>query len=548
MRLIGSVVKLGPIAVTGEMPRMKAAAAAVLAVVCLGVALILAFVGRAIDADEVRREERLVERRQERMLDALVEDITSAAIWNEAVTAFSGPEPDLEWTQINFGDYYADYMDHAVTLTYAPGGRLVQASRDSEVVSPDNERALVAAVRPLVEQVRRRAAARPAAAVAFEGVATANAIVAADGALYLVAASTVVPEDTSLSRLPQDPIVVSAKPLAALVDSVEADLALKDAALTPAPGSASVPIRTLSGEAAGYLSWTPARPGRSILVSAGPLLLALMLVLGIAAALLWRRIAANVRRLSASEKALGQALERAEAANVAKSRFLSNVSHELRTPLNGVLGMAEVLAMGDLSEVQRLRLQVLKESGQTLAGLIEQLLDVVRLEREAPEMASAPFEPGVLIANLVEEIRPAASAKRLRVVADPRAPGRWLGDAEHIQKVLRCLTSNAVTFTPAGSIRLRVAPAADGLVFVVEDTGVGISPDMIGSLLKPFTQADDSSTRRVGGAGLGLTISHRLTQAMGGRIEIESQEGLGTTVRVFLPLAREAEDAQTLAA
>lgn len=516
------------------MPRMKRTAGAALALVCLGVGAILFVVGQSTDRESHDQEVALVERRIERMLDKTVEDIASATIWNEAVAAFAGPEPDLAWTQVNFGDYYADYMDHALTLTYGVDGALIQVSRDSEPVAAETEAAFVEAVAPLVRDLRR-AAPEYARNFGFEAVLSRRGLIEADGRLYLVGATTVVPEDETAPRLAAPPVVVSARPMDSLVQSLSRDLGLRDVTLGGA-GAAGVQLRDIDGDTIGFVAWTPDRPGREVLMSAGPLLLILMLALAGVAAVLWRRIDEAVRRLTESEAALAEALDEARAASDAKSRFLSTMSHELRTPLNGVLGMAEVLEMGELDTRQRGQLSLLKESGQTLLALIEGILDVARLDRRHIVLNPAPFSPDALITEIAAEFAGRARFKGLELRLRAEAPAARLGDRGQLAKAFKALVQNAVTFTSEGSVCLTARETEDGLVLEVEDTGPGLGPDQVERLLKPFSQGDESSTRTVGGAGLGLAISRGLIEAMGGQLEIDSEPGRGSTFRAVLPL------------
>ncbi|RZJ96322.1 MAG: hypothetical protein EON88_08040 [Brevundimonas sp.] len=520
---------------THEMRLMKLGAAAILGVVCLGMALALFLVGRAIDESALRDEQALAERRVTRSLASISEDITSATIWNDAVTAVG--RGDLEWMQVNFGDYYADYMDHAVTLVFDGEGRLLQASRDSEPVSAASEAPLIAATQSLLAEVRKDSTdPRRRRAIGFEAVATRSGVVRADGAYYLVAAASIVPEEESpVARPAQDAVVVSAKPIQALIDSLGADLGLTAPRLTAPDAPNLVLLRSQDGTPLAGLAWTPERPGRQVLMTLVPVFAGLFIAFMIAAAAMWRRIARNVKRLSDSELALNQALEAADSANVAKTRFLANMSHELRTPLNGVLGMSEVLTMSGLTGPQQAQVGVIKQSGQHLLSMIERILEIAHIDSDLSPPEAQPFDPAGVFAQVARGLRDKATTKRLAMTDTFDPTGVRLGDAGRVAKVLHAVVDNAIQFTPQGSVRLELTATPEQVTFTVADTGVGMSADTQSRLFTPFSQGDDSATRSVDGAGLGLALAKRLVTSMGGEISFDTRVGSGTTFRITLP-------------
>ena len=525
---------------------MKAGAAAVLAVVCLGMAIALLLVSRAIDESALKDEQALVERRIVRSLGAISEDITSASIWNDAVIAIEGG--DMEWLQVNFGDYYADYMDHSVTLVFDADDRLLLASRDSERVGADSEAALIAATQSMRAEVFRQSRdPRRRQAIGFEAVATRSGIVRADDTLYLVAVATIVPEqEDPVARPSRDALVVSTKPIQALTTSMADDLGLRDARLTAPEAPHLSLLRANDGTPIAGLSWTPARPGQQVLMTLVPVFAGLLLAFLIAGALMWRRIAANVQRLSTSEQALSEALKAADTANVVKSRFLANMSHELRTPLNGVLGMSEIVLMSDLTEPQRAQVGVIKQSGEHLLGMIERILEMAHIDSALSEAETKPFDPAAVLFQVAAGLRDKAVAKKLSVVEAYQPIGLFLGDERRLSKVLHAVIDNAIQFTRRGSVRLDLASSPEGLVFAVTDTGVGMTPETRSRLFTPFSQGDDSATRSVDGVGLSLALADRLVASMGGTIEYDTREGQGTTFRITVParVAR-AETADT---
>ena len=233
-----------------------------------------------------------------------------------------------------------------------------------------------------------------------------------------------------------------------------------------------------------------------------------------------------------------RALRAAQAASEAKSAFLATMSHEIRTPLNAVMGMAQAMAAGDLSPVQADRLNVIQQGSQTLLTLLNDILDLSRVEAGGIEL-----EDGVIdLREVMEELRTTflslARDKDLvfSYALDQEAAGLWQGDPTRVRQILTNLVGNAVKFTPRGSVHVSASVELSLVVLRVKDTGPGIDADRRDRIFDRFVQADASATRRFGGTGLGLAICRELAHLMGGDVAVDSGPGRGATFSLKLPL------------
>jgi signal transduction histidine kinase/CheY-like chemotaxis protein len=252
------------------------------------------------------------------------------------------------------------------------------------------------------------------------------------------------------------------------------------------------------------------------------------------------------RSRSALRKARADAREgalAAEAANAAKSTFLATMSHEIRTPLNGVLGMAQAMAGDELSERQRDRLSVVHRSGEALLAILNDVLDLSKIEAGKLELECVEFELAEVARGAYSAFTALANKKGLSFALDiERARGRYMGDPTRLRQILYNLISNALKFTEQGEIRVTALRNGDTLELSVRDTGVGIARENLEKLFAKFDQLDSSTTRRFGGTGLGLAICRELAHLMKGEISVESELGLGSKFTLRAPIERVGDE------
>jgi osomolarity two-component system sensor histidine kinase TcsA len=235
-----------------------------------------------------------------------------------------------------------------------------------------------------------------------------------------------------------------------------------------------------------------------------------------------------------------------EASNM-KSAFVANISHELRTPLAGILGMNELLMITDLNEDQQMMASAVQQSGQSLLDIVNDILDLAKIEAGRLVLHYAPFDPRILVEESVGLLAAAAATQgiEIRTNIDKQLPPSLIGDAARIKQVLLNLLGNAVKFTTHGSVDVSIelvdrSDQVATLKFTVKDTGVGIRDAAKSHLFTPFRQGDTSNSRRFGGTGLGLAISRDLVEKMQGQIDFESQEHVGSTFWFIIPLPESA--------
>lgn len=247
----------------------------------------------------------------------------------------------------------------------------------------------------------------------------------------------------------------------------------------------------------------------------------------------------NIDEVVASRVKIQSAQAKTERANQLKSEFLANMSHEIRTPLNGILGMAQLMERTELDDKQRRFLDRIKISGTMLMGIINDVLDISKIEAGLMEFHEEAFDLNEVLQNVVDSISGITLPKGLYCKYESEIPSdsQFLGDANRISQVLVNLVGNAAKFTDEGGISVYVNRIENGMIrFAVHDTGTGIAPDQLDLIFQRFVQEDGSLTRKHGGTGLGLSISQELVQLMGGEIGVESEHGAGSIFWFVLPL------------
>jgi signal transduction histidine kinase len=523
------------------------------AVSVLGSIALMLFAARSLDRLESQDERELVQRTIQRDLHRMARELTSATVWDDAAKAM-GPPVDAAWADVNFGEYYHQYFQHDLTFVVRDG-RVVYGSLAGARVSPGALGALPSDAAPLVARVTAKArVAHRAKRFSLEGSTTDVGLVRSGDEIYLVVAADAIAETAPLAasqQMTSPSVVVTARRVgAAYTQGLRRDLGIEGLTLITESRSSdsSVPLYDIQGRPIGALSWPARDPGMSLLKVGAPWIVLVFAALLTAAVVLFLRVNDALGKLAASRRALIAAKEEAEAANAAKTQFLANMSHEIRTPLNGVLGMTQIMQADQLPDRQRGRLDVIHHSGQALLTLLNDILDMARLEGGGVRLRAEPFDLPILVGSTSALFSGAAANKGIELTFEiaQDCEGVWVGDPIRLRQVLGNLVANAVKFTRQGSVLIQVEASEAGLRFSVRDTGVGIAAEHRPRLFKIFSQVDSSLTRAHEGSGLGLAISHDVVALMGGAIGVDSTPGVGSTFFFDVPLRRARIDRPAL--
>jgi signal transduction histidine kinase/CheY-like chemotaxis protein len=525
---------------------------ALLALLAAGAVAVLVVGSQALDDLQLRADRAIIRSEIDRRLARMVSDLTSATIWDQTAMMLR-PGGSLKWADAEIGTYFAYNRGNDWTVVLDGGDRPFFGWIGQARTGTDGQARLAQAAAPLVRRARAlEASGAPRVQAGAPFVirsATASGVIVLDGVPYLAAASTVSPESGSPLPVPRSAVLVISGQRVdhEMLDSVNR-LGIRQAHVVVggAPTPAALPLRDAAGRPAGQVVWAPSRPGVEVLKAAAPALALGFLVAAALAGLLGWQIVRVARGIDAHETAhdralaeLKEARDRAESANVAKSQFLANMSHEIRTPLNGVLGMAQVMARSDLAPADRDKLHVIRASGETLLGLLNDLLDLSKIEAGRMEIDDHAFDLLEVVESASRPFATLAAQKDVRflIELDAEVVGVWRGDGGKLRQVLANLASNAVKFTSAGEIRISLRRSTQGVACTVADSGAGIARDRLQQLFQRFSQVDPTATRRFGGTGLGLAISRELVELMGGTIAVTSVEGRGSAFTFDLPLA-----------
>jgi signal transduction histidine kinase/ActR/RegA family two-component response regulator len=521
--------------------------AIVVTIVVLGGGALLAFAAASVDHLQAQEERAIVQTTISRSVERLASDVASAAVWGQAyVKLRSGM--DAQWADTEIGSYLTNNRGHDWIVAIDAQDRPFYAWGQARRLAPD---ALDPLVRDSGELLRRVRAQEAAPGADPSKAKTANGLIRSGGEVYLVAVSTVT---SKLART--DPIPgrlslmiagqrIDSRLLSTMSDELRIRAPRVQATETDQPGA--VPLRDIDGKPVAWLAWDAKQPGLEAVRRAAPLVLPSALLLLVAGVALTLRMKSVVRDLDVYEAghraALAEVVEardRAQSANLAKSHFLANMSHEIRTPLNGVLGMAQVMEQSGLGSPHREHLKIIRDSGETLLAILNDVLDLSKIEAGRFELDDHVFDLAETVATACRPFALMAGQKDVEFIKEiaPQALGAWCGDSVRLRQVLSNLASNAVKFTHQGVIRLVITASDEGLTFTLSDTGIGIAAEVMPGLFEKFVQADSSTTRRFGGTGLGLAICRELVERMGGTLRMDSTPGKGSTFVFRLPFVR----------
>lgn len=544
-----------PVEWTTKRTRQRVVVAAVAAVglMLASIAALVGYAWQVIDSAAAAQETRLVRRAIDALGSRLEHEVATAAEWDDAYVGLT--TRNLAWLRKYYGKYYAGSFDHNVTVVFDTNGIPFFGQAGDRLLDAAELARFGAALRPMVRAVQDDELARRATLtgpeIADSSLTLRSGAVLVDGRPYILGVGSVIPATHFLEGRVPAPVVASGR----LVDTrfefeLEHTLGLKAVKVTrrapPVGAIGAVGLKDFRGREIAALSWTSGQPAadaaRSVAKPASAILLTLLVSWTIMAFLIRRLLVALAERersLVESVEDLSRARDVAEAALDFKSQFIANLNNEIRVPLNGILGVAQAMEAAELEPGQRQRLGVIRRSGQGLADLLDDVLDLARIEAQAFEPVQAPFDLEDLITEVMSTFEALAEAKgiafRLDVAAN--ACGTYISDAARIRQILHNLLGNALKFTTHGAVTLGAAYEQGVLTLSVRDTGPGIPEEQMPHLFSRAASAHGDPGRGLGG-GLGLPISAAIATALGGRLGADSRPGEGAAFRLELPLER----------
>ena len=499
------------------------------------------FTAANIEAESNNREIQLIQNGINIEISRVNGGVESQTLWDDAVLHLD-KRLDKGWAKQYLTEYLWANGGYNLVFVLDGADHAVFATLDRQFIITDQFEGLRDQLKTVIQSVRAQEIQRGPLSKGDPRVPTpirGHAIVRLGDALFIATADLVQP-DNSIGAAPskRGAVLVAGQRIdGSFLKKIENQYLIHDLSNVPVgekpkAGTLSFIVGKASDPTAFQLAWKRNSPTAKLILTAGPALAAVFLALASAPIL----VSMSGRR----ERELKTASEAARLASQAKSAFLATLSHEIRTPMNGIIGLAHMMRRDELVAAQRERLDTILASSQALVSILNDTLDLSKIEAGKLDLETEPFDLKDVAFGARNAFAAIASQKgvSLNVAFNETDSTIYLGDAQRIRQILHNLISNAVKFTDEGKIDINIYAKENHVTLIVADTGCGISPGRIDHLFEKFVQEDASTTRRYGGTGLGLAICRELSTAMGGTIAVESQQGFGTSFKVELPLKR----------